>query len=764
MKRNIIFLLVLVISQNIKAQNTPIDSVNKYLQLNEVVISANKFLEKKKNVAQKIDVISSAYINKVNAQNTGDLLISTGNVFVQKSQQGGSSPVIRGFEASRVLLVVDGVRLNNAIYRAGHLQNVITIDQNMLDRVEVMYGPSSTLYGSDALGGTVHMMTKPVKLATEGQSFTASGSSFARYSSANDEKTSHFDVNLGYKKLGFLTSVTYSNFGDMKMGRNYPKDYPGFGRRSFYVTQINNSFVDSVVANDKDNVQRFSGYKQWDIMQKVLFQQSDNITHQLNMQFSNSTNVPRYDRLQDIRNGTLRYAEWYYGPQKRNLYAYTFNVKNMTGLFNEIRASVNYQDVEESRQQRDYRRYDRFDSRREHVKVWGAVIDARKVMGGHELSVGIDGQFNDVKSVADRTNLNTGAVSKLDTRYPDGKNKMNSGALYAQHIFKMADGKWVLNDGIRFQFISLTSNIVDNSFFSLPVTNVKQDNVAVTGNLGLVYLPSNLTRFSAGIASGFRAPNIDDLARVFESSTANRQVIIPNANLKPEYTYSFDISASHIIADRFKIEASGFYTMFRNAIVVSPFQLNGQDSILYNGTMSKVLANQNRNKAHVLGFNAGVSADIDDHFSFLTTITYTRGRYKTDPSKTSAVFQKQPDGTYLVEQKNVSEKPLDHIPPMFGKTSVQYRSKLLTTEITAAYNGWKRLENYNADGEDNAQYATAQGMPSWFILNWRASVAIHQSLTAQVAIENIFDRNYRYFASGFSAPGRNLILSLRATF
>ena len=102
--------------------------------MEEAIVYSNKFIEKKKNLAQKIDIITAAVISKYNSQNTGDLLINTGNIFVQKSQQGGSSPVIRGFEASRILLVVDGVRLNNAIYRAGHLQNVITVDQNIYEK------------------------------------------------------------------------------------------------------------------------------------------------------------------------------------------------------------------------------------------------------------------------------------------------------------------------------------------------------------------------------------------------------------------------------------------------------------------------------------------------------------------------------------------------------------------------------------------------------------------------------------------------------
>src|SRR5687767_2317698 len=172
-------------------------------KLDEVLIYSGKFAEKRKNVVQKIDVISAQRIAQFNAQNTGDLLINTGNVFVQKSQQGGSSPVIRGFEASRVLLVVDGIRMNNAIYRAGHLQNVITIDQNMLERVEVLYGPASTLYGSDALGGVIHLRSKQPKLSTTDQ-LLATGVAFARFSSANNEKTIHSDVSIGGRKFAWL--------------------------------------------------------------------------------------------------------------------------------------------------------------------------------------------------------------------------------------------------------------------------------------------------------------------------------------------------------------------------------------------------------------------------------------------------------------------------------------------------------------------------------------------------------------------------------
>jgi hemoglobin/transferrin/lactoferrin receptor protein len=759
-----IWLLILMPNTFLIAQEKNKDSSDRFIQLNEVVISSNKFNEKKKFIVQRIDLISAKYIAKINTQNTGDLLMSTGNVFIQKSQQGGSSPVIRGFEASRILLVVDGIRMNNAIYRAGHLQNVITVDQNMLQGIEVMFGPSSTMYGSDALGGSINMITKPVILAEPGEHLLVKGSVFGRYSTVNKEKTGHFDLNLGYEKLGFMTSFTYSDFGDMKMGDNYPEKYPDFGRRSKYVTQPNGSFVDSVVKNADDRIQKYSGYQQWDFMQKIRYKQSEKINHIVNLQFSNTSNVPRYDRLQDERGGTLRFAEWFYGPQKRNLYAYTFEASQLRGFFNELRFTASYQDIEESRQTRDYKRYDRFDSRREKIKVSGFVLDTRKIFGNNELTIGADAQLNNLKSVADRTNLQTGALSTLDTRYPNGENSMNSFGVFAQHLYKFKNSKWVLNDGLRFQANKLHSTIEDNSFFNLPVTDIKQSPSAFTGNLGLVYLPSEASRLTFGLASGFRAPNIDDVARIFESSTALKRVVVPNPYVKPEYTYTADINYSYLLAKKIKFEAGAYYTIFRNAMGLAPYSLNGQDSIFYNGAMCQVVSNQNINKAFLYGFNAAITADLNEHFSFLTTINYTFGRLKTDPEKSTSIFQRQPDGTFKLVSANVSEKPLDHIPPIFGKTSIQYRNKILLAEAFALYNGWKKLDQYNPDGEDNPQYATVDGMPGWITLNLRASVQVNTQFQIQAGLDNIFDRNYRHFASGFSSPGRNLFVTVRAGF
>jgi hemoglobin/transferrin/lactoferrin receptor protein len=453
------------------------------------------------------------------------------------------------------------------------------------------------------------------------------------------------------------------------------------------------------------------------------------------------------------------------------LAAYELNVNN-TRLFNNIRSIISYQHIEESRHQREYRRYDRLDNRLEDIGVWNITLDGRKLWNKHELTVGLDVQLNDVKSEAYREDILTGSRSTLDTRYPNGKNKMNYYGAYVQHILKFNGGKLILNDGIRAQAVQLHSRINDNSIFKFPFTEIKQDNLAVTGNLGLVYLPDDKLRLTMGISSGFRAPNIDDASRIFESS--NSQLIVPNPDIEPEYTYNIDLGITKNLADFLRIELNGFHTWFNNAIALAPFQLNGQEFVTYNNANVQVLANQNINKAVLYGVNASTQATIKQRLTTSFAINFTKGHYKADANKFSTVFVKRSDGSYIDSSIKVSKKPLDHIPPMFGKFSVQYHYSKLQMETYMLFNGWKRIKDFYATGEDNPQYAAPNGFisgqiipdgyPSWLTLNFKTSFQLNKHFMLQAGIENILDRNYRYFASGFSAPGRNIIIAVRSNF
>ncbi len=719
----------------VSAQSIVTDtSVIRAVNLGEVVISVNKTEEEQRNVAQQVQILKANEIQAMDARSTADVLSNTGNVFVQKSQFGGGSPVLRGFEANRILLVVDGVRLNNIIYRAGHLQNIVTMDNAILDRVEVLFGPSSTIYGSDALGGVIHLFTKKPEFAIESEKTNIRVNAFSRYGTVCNEKTGHADINLGWKNFASLTSFTFSDFDDLKSGENQNPFYSGsFGERPYYQDRINNA--DSVVKNDDRYLQRSSGYTQYDLLQKLAFRQNDKITHGLNIQHSNSSNIPRYDRLTDPGAAGLRYGDWYYGPQKRSLIAYDFNLHNAGSFIQQIHAGISFQDIQESRHNRNFGSSN-ISRRVENVNVLGVNLDFHRRSLKHKINFGIDGQYNTLKSTAERENITTGETQKTDTRYPDGDNIMNSAAAYVSHTWQI-NSEVAVTDGLRAGFSTLHSTISDNSFFNLPFTSADQDNLIYSGSIGVIHTPSDDLKLSFLVSTGFRAPNVDDLAKIFESSAGS--VIVPNPDLKPEQTVTTEAGILTILSRHTTWETNLYYTSFHDAIVTDRFKFNGADSILYDGEMSEVLANQNKQRAYLYGFSSRIRSQLSNGFTVSLSANYTYGRIKTDSS----------------------DVPLDHIPPFMSRFQLSYIHCKFNAGLSADYNGWKRLKDYHLNGEDNEQYATPQGMPAWFTINIQAAFEVHRLVTVQAGVDNIFDTQYRTFSSGINAPGRNIFAAIK---
>jgi hemoglobin/transferrin/lactoferrin receptor protein len=714
--------LLLLLPFGVLAQ---IDSTEKNISLNEIVVSGSKFEVQKGTIPNQIQLISGKQIAFQNSPNMGDLLINSGNVFVQKSQGGGGSPVLRGFESSRVLIVIDGIRMNNAIYRAGHLQNVLRVDQSMLDRAEILFGPSSVIYGSDALGGVMSFRSRNPQLNK------VSANAYARYSSAWNEKTVHADVNLGGKKWGSLTSITYSDFGDLIQGDNRSKKYPDFGKRMFYVERIEGK--DTKVSNADYNKQVGSGYKQYDILQKIMFRQSDKVKHTFNFQYSSSSDVPRYDRLTEVSGTNLRFAEWYYGPERRFLAAYHLELLG-DKIYDNGMVTAAYQDLEESRVSRNFNNLNK-KSQVENVKVFTANADFQKNLKANMLQYGVEFTTNDVKSTASSLNISTGAVTPASTRYPDGKNKIQTFAAYVTDQIKLSQ-KLIFNGGLRYNSVNLSATFIDKTFFPFPYNEAKQSPNALSGNIGLVARPTEKTKLSTLFSTGFRSPNIDDMTKVFDSKAGT--LVVPNPDIKPESTYNYEASISQQIGSVFTFEATYFYTQFKNAIVTAPFQLNGQSEVIYAGVKSAVVASQNVREAKINGWNIGIFAKITPNLVLSSTLNDTKGKIK--------------------DNKNT---PLDHIPPMFGRSSLRFSKNKFQAEIFSLYNGWKKIKDYNLEGEDNQIYATADGMPSWWTLNLRSSFQITKNVMIQAACENILDKNYRNFASGISSAGRNFILTLR---
>lgn len=716
-------LIALIIIRVVNAQN---NDTLKNIILGEIVISANKAEENKTDIPQQIDIIQSKDIQLKNGQTTADVLQNSGTVFVQKSQMGGGSPVIRGFEANKVLLVIDGVRMNNAIYRGGHLQNSITIDPNMIERAEIIHGAGSVIYGSDAMGGVMFIVTKRPQLSQE-KKFLFQTNDYIRYASANNEKTIHADFNLGFKKFASLTSITVSDFGDLRKGKKDNSDYPDFGNCNYYVVA---SDVDNFVKNPNPDIQKNSGYRQLDFLQKILFKQNNHLRHSLNFQYSTADKIPRYDRLQNF-DSVPNFAEWYYGIQNRLLSSYEFSLIKKLSFFDLLKTTFAFQKIQESRNTRKYQKLWK-DNNDEEVNIFSANLDLQKEIRHHELRYGGELVLNKVSSEGFSNNINTGEKKPIASRYPDGST-YNTQGIYFSHRWEIKPEKLILSDGFRWSAVQLNAKF-DSAFFRYDFLNVEQKSNSFNWNLGLVYMFSKEWRVSGLLSTGFRNPNVDDLGKTYEAK--NGTLIIPNADLIPEKIFYREASISHFFNDEFTISLTGYFSTLTDAIVVQPFQLNGQDSSVFNEKKYRTLANVNIGKAEVYGVSASVSFRINN-FSAKANINSTHGK------------------------DVVADVPLDHIPPLFGNVSWGYDRKKLAAEFYVLFNGWKRIADYSPSGEDNPEYATIDGTPSWQTFNLKFSYQILKHWKIQAGIENILDQNYRPFASGINASGRNFVVAVR---
>jgi hemoglobin/transferrin/lactoferrin receptor protein len=732
MKKNYFCLFGLLAIATQLSYSQEIKDTIKTQNIEEIKINSKKITIDKNQTSSQIEIFSKEKIEFQNFQSTADMLANSGALFVQKSQQGGGSPVIRGFESSRILLLVDGVRMNNLIFRSGHLQNVITVDENFLETALVQYGPTSSLYGSDALGGSVNMITKNAKLI---DGFT--GNFNTRYSSVNEEKSGYFDINYGDKNFASLTAFSYNDFGDLKMGKSKNHNGDFFGERTKYVETING--VDILTSNDNKYVQIGSAFKQYNFMQKLIYTSKSGYTHNANLQYSTSSNINRYDRLTDPSSSGLKSAEWYYGPQKRLLGVYSLEKENVFAN-TDFKLDAGYQNVEESRMNRNFGNYN-LQNRIENVNIYSLAANFETKLKRGNLYYGIENYYDDLKSTAFKNNINTGVVVPLDTRYPNGKNNMMRNDIYISYTSK----RYVATNfsmGARIGYASLNSTIADNSIMPLPFNEIKQQNFTYSGNIGLVHNASENFILKTNVSSGFRVPNIDDLAKIFESGAGT--LIVPNKDLKPEQTVTGDFGfVLKSKSNKHQFDATYFYTQLYDAIVTDNFTFNGQNTYNFGGgDVRNVVANQNLGKAFVTGVNGNIKTTLAKNVQFNGSYNITLGRVTTDGNK----------------------RPLDHIPPYFGKLGINYTPKWATFEAYMLFNGKKHLSDYSTSGEDNLNYAPANGMPAWETYNFKAATKSIEGFTLFTGVENLLDTQYRNFASGINAGGRNIYGGAKYSF
>ncbi|MDD4214180.1 MAG: TonB-dependent receptor [Bacteroidales bacterium] len=724
--------------------NFKVELTTKILSLQEVSVTVNRWEQMKIETPSRVTSINLKEASFQNPQTAADLLGTSGYVFIQKSQLGGGSPMLRGMATNRVLLVVDGVRMNNAIFRSGNLQNVISLDANALEGTEIIFGPGSVMYGSDAIGGVMSFETlKPKFSLNDSKKPMLTGNAMTRFSSANTEKTVHFDMNVGFKKLAFVSSFTYANYGDLRSGS--VGGVPYFYRTNYVISYDNKDYM---VPNEDSTLQIGSKYSQIIFMQKIRYQPNKYWDIDYGFHFSETSKYNRYDRLYVMRTDgpykeKLRWAEWYYGPQKWQMHrlGITYSRKNI--IFDKMQLIAAYQFFEESRYDREFM-YRELKMQKENVDAYSINLDFdKKINDKITLYYGYEFVHNTIQSVASLTHVESKEVVPTVTRYPDGSSWQSNG-VYLTAKYKVHK-KWLITGGIRYNHFLIKADF-DTTFFPFPFTDTRMSSGSISGSLGCVFTPTEDWQIYLNAANGFRAPNVDDMGKVFESVPG--YLVVPNPDLKPEKVYNLELGTVKSFGTFLKLDATFYYTWLVDAMVRKNFTLNGDTSIRYLGNKSRIQAIQNVTKINVYGVQAGIEFYYKG-FGLRSYISYQKGEEQT------------PDTLVFY--------PLRHAAPTFGSTHLtyEYRNKF-KAEFYVVYNRKMDYKDLALTERTNASYARdEQGrayVKGWYTLNFKLAYFPNPFIAITAGIENIMDLMYRPYASGINAPGRNLIISLKFKF
>jgi len=705
--------------------------------LDEVVISASKFSQKFREVPKKVTQINRSMIEFTNPMTSADLLERGGYVYIQKSQLGGGSPMIRGLSTNRLVLSVDGVRLNNAIFRSGNIHNVISISPMNIENTEVIMGSASVLYGSDAIGGVMNFYTKKAKLSNDSNPNIQININ-SRYSSASNEKMYHIDFNYGLEKIAFLSSFSKSDFDDLTMGIHGPSDY----LRPNYVTQ-NSAGDDVLVTNSKPRVQRNTGYSQTNFMQKILYEPNEDLSIDIGIHFSKTGNIPRYDRLiRTNENEGLYYSEWYYGPQEWLLInsQLTFIPKE-TKFYDELKFGSSFQRFSESRNSRRFS--DSFlKSREEELDIFSLNLDFfKKISENSNITYGLEMIENKVGSFAKSINISDLSETPISTRYPDNSS-LNSLGLYVNYKTKIIEDVF-FQSGVRYSSAVLKSDLSqNNSYYDFMYENTTLENGAFVGGIGLSWVRNIYNNWKFNINTAFRSPNIDDLAKVFDSEPGS--VVVPNPDLKPERSFGLEFGGYFRTKNNIELDFSSYVTYLYNSFIRDDFTLsNGVSEIIYDGELSQIQALQNSSKSFIYGIEFGINMFLNKNFRMKSQHNLIAG-YELDDL---------PFGM-----------PVRHIPPNYGNFHLIYNNGDFTIDTYLNYNSKISFNNL-AESERAKPYMYALDengnpySPSWMTFNVRSKYSFSKMLNINFTVENITNKLYRPYSSGISAPGINFIFS-----
>jgi len=651
--------------------------------LDTIQVTATKRPESTLDVPAATTIVGAERLRESAPQTPMDALHGEVGTFVQQTTPGQGVVIVRGLKGSEVLHLVDGFRLNNAIFRNAPNQYIALVDGQSLNRIEVVRGPSSTLYGGDAMGGVVQMLTPELRF--DGSEWQWNGRLRAIASSADDSLIGRSEISGGREGLAFSLGLTSQEVNDVRAGDGRTRPFTGFTQRS-------GDF-------------------------KLQFDAAPGHELMFGLQFSEQPRTPRHDALvPGFGQIAPENAVFFFEPQQRRFGQVRWRINASNALFDNGELRVGRQIIVDDRRTRATGTPNLERERNRDTTTGIAGQFGKSIGQEHHLSYGFEMYRETVDSSKTRLNLNTGAFSVRQPRFPNGST-MRSWAIYVGDDWRR--GRFDLNTGLRYSRFDIEIPA------AAPAPGVSLSPDDLTGNIGMAFELSESLRWVANIGRGFRAPNIFDLG-VFGPRPGNR-FSAPNPNLKPEYVNSIDTGLK-FGGERFSGELIAFRSSYRDKIT----------SVLTGNTVGGALEVQNRNVARLdlWGVEAGARYRVDSpDLELYATATYTRGD----------------------EDTATGSMPADRIPPLFGKVGARWQVRdSLGLEAYGLYA--TRQDRLSARDLVDPRI-NPNGTSGWGTLNarvsWRASDRFDLSLRA----ENLGDKHYREHGSGLDEPGRNFILT-----
>ena len=504
-----------------------------------------------------------------------DLLRGATGVFIQQTTPGQAAPIIRGLIGSSVLMLVDGMRLNSAFFRPAPNQYFALVDPYNVERLEVVRGPSSTLYGSDAMGGVVQVFTPTPTFS--GEQWQWRGRALGQFGSADLSQVSRFSLAGGRKGLSLSGGVTYQNRDDLRDGGRLGKQYP--------------SGFDVVAANGK------------------LFVEQAHHDFLLNVQYLQQPKTPRFDELTPGFGQTQPSSTtFFFEPNDRLFVHGRYRHHAPFSFLDAVQLNVALQAINDDRRARDFGSTQE-DRERNDSQLIGTTLQLTSHWREWVMfTYGGELYFDSISSRRRQRNLDTGAVSRPASRFADAST-MDSIGLYAQsEIFLHPKLTAIL--GGRFSYFDINVPRADRA------VGAQLNFRDLTGNVGLLYRLLPEVHLVTNFGRGFRAPNLFDLSTL--GSRPGNRFQIPNAHLRPEQILSVDAGVKFAYA-RASGELFGFYASYEDKIEAVPTGDRTPEG-------RQIVQSANLNRVTLVGTEAGGRWAWSDHVEVFGTFTFTWGK------------------------------------------------------------------------------------------------------------------------------------------